>query len=111
MTQLSDLIIPAFEIDEQLALNTNSEEERFNQLRNLLILRIDELLLRDADKLKNILYRIDVNERKLQQALESDMETPAAEIMADAIIKRQIEKIESRKLFGGSNEGDWSDDL
>jgi hypothetical protein len=111
MTQLSDLIIPAFEIDEQLTSTSRGEEEKFRQLRQLLILRIDELLLRDADKLKNILYRIDVNEKKLQQELESDTATPAAEIMADAIIKRQIEKIESRKLFGESDGNGWADDL
>ena len=75
----------------------------------MLIQRIEELIHRDFEKLKWILYRIDVSEKKLNDALQNS-EADAATVMADLIIQRQIEKAESRKKFGG-NENDWNFDV
>ena len=46
-----------------------------------------------------ILYRIDVNERKLKYLLQENVGEDAAFIIADLIIERQIEKIKSRQQF------------
>jgi hypothetical protein len=102
-------LFDSFEINEQYLPITGSEEEKMRAFRALLIKRIDELIVKDFDKLKWILYRIDVSEKKLTEALKNS-EADAATIMADMIIQRQIEKAESRKKFGGG-EGDWSSDL
>ncbi len=102
-------IFDSFEIDENVLPATNNEEEKMRAFRALLISRIDELLHRDFEKLKWILYRIDVSEKKLNEALQNS-EADAATVMADLIIKRQIEKAESRKKFGG-NENDWNFDV
>lgn len=104
-TQLFD----SFEINEQLLPATNNEEERFRAFRELLIRRIDELIRVDFEKLKWILYRIDVSEKKLTEALK-DSEQDAATIIADMIIHRQMEKAESRKKFG-EQENDWNFDV
>src|SRR3954469_16423994 len=102
-------LVDSFEIDEALLSSENTGEEKMRAFRALLIKRIDELIVKDFDKLKWILYRIDVSEKKLTEALKNS-EADAATIMADMIIQRQIEKAESRKKFGGG-EGDWSSDL
>ena len=102
-------LFDSFEIDESLLPATNNEEEKFRAFRLLLIRRLDELLQRDFEKLKWILYRIDVSEKKLSAALENS-DQDAATVMADMIIQRQIEKAESRKKFGG-NENDWNFDV
>lgn len=104
-TQLFD----SFEIDEQLLPATNNQEEKFRAFRELLIRRIDELIRVDFEKLKWILYRIDVSEKKLTEALK-DSETDAATIITDLIIQRQIEKADSRKKFG-EQENDWNFDV
>lgn len=107
--ELPKSLFDSFEIDEQLLPATNNEEEKFRAFRELLIRRIDELIQRDFEKLKWILYRIDVSEKKLGEALRNS-EADAATIMADMIIQRQIEKAESRKKFG-EQENDWNFDV
>jgi len=102
-------LFDSFEIDEQLLPATNNEEEKFRAFRELLIRRIDELIRVDFEKLKWILYRIDVSEKKLTESLK-DSEKDAATIIADMIIQRQIEKAESRKKFG-EQENDWNFDV
>lgn len=107
--ELPKSLFGSFEIDEQLLPATNNEEEKFRAFRELLIRRIDELIQRDFEKLKWILYRIDVSEKKLGEALRNS-EADAATIMADMIIQRQIEKAETRKKFG-EQENDWNFDI
>lgn len=102
-------LFDSFEIDEKHLPAVNSEEEKFHAFRQLLIQRIDELIHRDFEKLKWILYRIDVSEKKLNESLQNS-EADAATIMADLIIQRQIEKAESRKKFS-SGGTDWSFDV
>lgn len=62
---------------------------------------IHQLINKDFQKLVSILYRLDVNEKKLKQLLE-EKNVDAGFIIADAIIERQKEKIASRKKFSGS---------
>ncbi len=102
-------LFASFEIDEQHLPATNNDDEKFRSFRQVLILRIDELIHRDMEKLKWILYRIDVSEKKLGEALKNS-EADAATIIADMIIQRQIEKAESRKKFG-DKENDWNFDV
>jgi hypothetical protein len=99
-------LFDSFEINEQLLPATNDGEEKFRAFRLLLIRRLDELIHHDFEKLKWILYRIDVSEKKLNEALMNS-EQDAATVMADMIIKRQIEKAESRKKHS-EGEADWS---
>jgi len=107
--EIQKQLFDSFEIDEQFLPSTNNEEEKFLAFRNLLIQRIDELIRTDFEKLKWILYRIDVSEKKLSEALKSS-EADAVTIMADMIIQRQLEKAESRKKFG-EQQNDWSFDV
>lgn len=102
-------LFESFEINEQLLPATGNEEEQFRAFRALLIRRIDELIHHDFEKLKWILYRIDVSEKKLSDTLK-DSEADAATIIADLIIQRQIEKAESRKRFEQA-DNDWSFDV
>src|SRR4051812_27916418 len=107
--EITKQIDDSFELNESLFPTTSNNEEKFRAIRKILITRIDELLHHDIGKLKWILYRIDVSEKKLYETLQSS-ESDAATIMADLIIERQIEKAESRKKFGGA-ENDWNFDL
>jgi len=67
--------------------------------RQDLIIAINHLVDTDFEKLIYLLYRVDVNENKIKHLLEGKSETNAGELIADAIIERQLEKAESRKKF------------
>jgi len=107
---VADSVFSSFEIDESYMPVAGDDDKRFQELRRVLILRIEELISKDAEKLMWILYRIDVNEKKVHEALLNNSSLNYAEVLADLIIERQIEKAKTRKQF---NDGpaDWSFDV
>lgn len=68
-------------------------------LRARLIEAFAYLLDNNISKMMNILYRADVNEEKLKALLISNADLPSAEVIADAYISRQKEKVETRKKY------------
>ena len=82
------------EMDIELPLHIS-----FAALRQQLQAVISRMINADFQKLVSILYRVDVNERKLKYLLQENVGEEAAVIIADLIIERQIEKIASRRQF------------
>src|SRR5688572_21445505 len=60
---------------------------------------INELINYDFDYLITLLYRIDVDEKKVRALLADEKETAAGEIIAQLIIERQEQKIKSKEQF------------
>ena len=108
---LADSVFTSFEIDKSYLPQSNNEEERFRELRAVLIRRIEELIEKDTEKLMWILYRIDVNEKKVHESLSANSSLVYPEVLADLIIERQIEKAKTRKQFNDSGTADWSFDV
>src|SRR5690606_40903752 len=67
-----------------------------NELAN----HINELILHDFPKLVNILYRIDVDETQLKDMLKKYEHDDAGYVIAQLIIDREKQKIESGKRPG-----------
>lgn len=82
------------------------------EIRDKLIDLINILINKDFHALVQLLYRIDVNEKKIKACLQQNKHTDSASIIADLIIERQLQKIESRKQFSEdknqeNNEEKW----
>lgn len=58
---------------------------------------INHLINHDFNRLVSILYRIDVNEKKLKDVLKENQIETAGNIIANLIIERQLQKIRSRR--------------
>jgi len=71
----------------------------FAALRQQLQLAVGRLIEKDFQRLVFVLYRVDVNERKLKYLLQENVGEDAAVIIADLIIERQLEKIKTRQQF------------
>ena len=69
----------------------------FVDLHQLLSKAIKELLEQNFEGLLQALYRIDVSEQKVQQAFAS--EGDVADTIAELIIEREIQKVETRKKY------------
>ena len=83
---------------------TNSLTETENEeLKYRLIVLINELIRVDFNRLVQLLYQVDINESKLKQVLTNGPEVDTAPIIADLIIKRQWEKIQSKKKYRQSH--------
>ena len=85
-------------IGRDFELEDNISDEK---LRSAMIHAFGWLLDNDIAKMMNILYRADVNEEKLKELLISKAELPSAEVIADAYLARQIQKLETWKKYSG----------
>jgi hypothetical protein len=86
----------AKEIEQLLAPGTRLNAD---ELRRQLVLHINHLLLNDFSRLVQILYRVDVSEKKLKELLQANPQTDAAIIIADLLIERQQQKIKTKESF------------
>ncbi len=74
----------------------HSNEEKFEELARYL----DRLIQSDFNSLLSILYRIDVSEEKVKKALaENKDKLPAAQIIAQLLIEREMQKINLRAKY------------
>ena len=81
-------------LEMSLPVAISSEE-----LKEKLTFHINHLINHDFEKLVFYLYRVDVNESRMQQLLEQREGKNAAGLIADLIIERQLQKIKSRQQF------------
>jgi hypothetical protein len=57
-----------------------------------------------------VLYRVDVNERKLRTLLKENQNEHAGNIIAELIIERQLQKIKTRKEYSKTQEDNTSEE-
>lgn len=66
-------------------------------LRQQLRTYINHLILHDFDRLVQILYQVDVEEKKLKELLSAEPQKDAATLITDLIIQRQEQKRQARE--------------
>lgn len=89
-------------VNKELALEL-PDKLTYQEVKEKLSVYINHLINKDFEKLVALLYRIDVNEKKLQQFLQTQMDENTAELIADLILQRQLEKIKSRQQYNRGN--------
>jgi len=87
---LTQIIGKDFEMDEAWSAE---------MIREKMVYAFSWLLDNDISKMMNILYRADVDEDKLKSLLVSRSQLPSAEVIADEYLKRQMQKVETRKKY------------
>jgi hypothetical protein len=70
-----------------------------NELFEQLAAYVNELVNHDFDYLLSLLYRIDVDEKKVRALLDSHKEANAGTLIATLMIERQAQKIKTREQF------------
>jgi hypothetical protein len=71
----------------------------FEQLCERLAELVDWLLQRDHSRFMQLLYRIDLNEQQIRQALDLNQEQSIAERLAVLIVRREAQKVLLRRYF------------
>jgi hypothetical protein len=94
MTQINTDLVSGINQSLEISL---PETASLDELKQKLSIHINDLINHDFQKLVSLLYRIDVNENKMRNLLEQKEGENAAGLIADLIIERQLQKIESRK--------------
>ncbi|MEI6507747.1 MAG: hypothetical protein WCO54_04635 [Bacteroidota bacterium] len=71
----------------------------YDELLNWLTEQVVYLMLNDMEKLLGVLYRIDVNEKKVKQAFAQTQPQKIAPLIAELILQRELQKAESRLKY------------
>lgn len=104
------IIIRDFDLDaEKAGLALSDPDQLHERLRFVLGHQVAYLIEHNIDRLKWILYRIDVSEIKLMSALQEHPPAEAPGIIADMIIDRQLEKAQTRARFSSGEGAEWKD--
>ncbi len=105
MKELIKQLNKAFEIKNELMLEVKNEKD----LVLLLSKYIQELINTNFEQLLWLLYRIDVAENKVIETINNSKPENASLIIAEMIIERQKEKIETRKKYSDktNKNDDW----
>lgn len=69
------------------------------RVKEVLTQEIDYLISHNMERLLWILYRVDVDEARLQQLIAKNPPSEAAGLIANLIIERQLEKAETRARY------------
>jgi hypothetical protein len=91
-----------FLISENISLIPAANLVSLEEFKKYLTEKLKFLLDEKFDILVNILYRIDISEKKLSQLFSGKNRDSIPASLADLIIERQLQKIRLRKLY---NEG------
>jgi len=75
------------------------EQVKHEALKKILSKRIEEMIDHELDRFVNLLYRIDISEAKVKQALSQQPFSKAVENVAEMIIQRQLQKVITRKQY------------
>lgn len=70
----------------------DSTADTSQTMRQQLEAHINELIQYDFPKLVELLYRVDVSEKKLKELLSTHPESNSATLIADLLIERQLQK-------------------
>ena len=90
-SELNQALAPYFDLPEG--------ETPYAALLKKLTEEIQHLIDFDLNKLWSILYRIDVAEKNVKEVIATTPFTEHAHRIAELIIARQLQKIESRKKY------------
>jgi hypothetical protein len=91
--------MPGNAITDKLFAATDITIIKDKKLFEQLAAYVNELVNHDFDYLLSLLYRIDVDEKKIRALLDSQKNANAGELIATLIIERQEQKIKSREQF------------
>ncbi len=95
------IIASELEMDEKDASQI-MEQDKYEAVKQLLAERIKYLLDFDPEKMKYILYRIDINEQKVLETLSAYPLHEAVLHIAEMILQREIQKAITRKQYHSS---------
>lgn len=86
-----------------LEISASVEEDAGNpsheELKRLIAGHVRKMLHQNYERLLNLLYRIDVPEAKVAEALSEYPPNEAPEALADMIIERQLQKVITRQQY------------
>ena len=89
---------------EKVPDELGDRQQQYEALKKLLSERIMDMIDHEFDRFVNLLYRIDISESKVKQALSEQPFSKGVEKVADMIIQRQMQKVATRKQYSSQRD-------
>jgi hypothetical protein len=99
LAEVTRFVEKDFLISENNSLIPLTDIASLEEFKKYLTEKLKFLLDEKFDVLVNILYRIDISEKKLGQLFSGKNRDAIPTALADLIIERQLQKIRLRKLY------------
>ncbi|HEY4337900.1 MAG TPA: hypothetical protein VGM89_18445 [Puia sp.] len=77
-----------------------------DELEALLAEKINTMIQRDFGGLVQLLYRVDVSEKRLRGLLQENAGEDAGKVIARLVLERQWQKIETRRKYPPNTDSD-----
>ena len=90
--------------DQLFYLVNNFEKKPDDEIKQKIAGLIRELINNNFALLVELLYRIDIDEKKLKEILKSHPHADSASVIADLIISRQLQKTAMRTQFANRDK-------
>lgn len=97
--EMAEVIEELQSYDLIVKIDLGSYDEILGALTNV----IDDLIQNNFAKLVQLLYRLDVNEEKVRTLINKESDKPAANLIAQLIMQRQLQKMQLRKSSNKTN--------
>ncbi len=92
-----------FNWENNFDIGVTSNQDVFAKLVLKVDERLQELIEKDFGSLMNLLYRIDVSEKRLKQELNASNEN-SSRVMAKLIVMRELQKVVTRIEYSNGNK-------
>lgn len=89
MSEVNSLIVQSFD----LSIGEDAGED---EMLDMLIVRVSQMLERDVDLLMSYLYRLDIDQDKINASLSLSAVLPPSVGLATLILERQKERVKSK---------------
>jgi len=99
VTEVTRFVEKDFLIGENNSLIPSTDIASLEEFKKYLTKKLKFLLDNKFDMLVNILYKIDISEKKLSQLFSGKNRDSIPATLADLIIERQLQKIKLRKMY------------
>ena len=99
MNRINDIEHEAYIIISKNFGIEHSDALTIDDVRNMLAHKIWEMLDKNVEKLLDILYRIDISQKKIDEIFDNLSKDEIAVQIADAVIQRQMLKVKTREMY------------
>lgn len=101
LKRVFDQILRDFDMSGVTFNGEDESPESYTELYNLILSNIHGLINSGNGQFKNLLYRIDVSEKKIHQRMVLRNETQLDEVVSKMVIERCLQKVLTREKYSG----------
>ena len=105
--QVIDQLLRQLEKDLEIEINSLScqfdEINLFNKLHDLILPVVEKNIQQNYGNFISKLYRIDVSEQKINDALKNKSSSDYADVITELILQKEMQKIITRLVYANRN--------